>query len=190
MSKFGALCLLLTARRVSSAQETIAKHPLIVRTGGFPIGTEGNHPGCVWWLRDIFLMTQTILLAVMQGGIRHFQVPAYYALITRQVHGLDHHPLYLRLLQGLCRSCRVSNPAPFSNLPPRSDWRPRVRVLSSCVDAKLAKRSFRSRPDYTDSCRVHRGLATDPAVPVLSTRPPSCRLRHRPWPETATSSWC
>src|SRR5207247_4371444 len=38
--------------------------------GGFPIRTEGKPPRLrqLRWLRKIFLMTQTPLLAVMQGG--------------------------------------------------------------------------------------------------------------------------
>src|SRR5206468_7267401 len=38
--------------------------------GGFPIRTEGKPPRLrqLRWLREIFLMTQTPLLAVMQGG--------------------------------------------------------------------------------------------------------------------------
>jgi hypothetical protein len=40
------------------------------RTGWFSDRPKENHPVCVRfrWLREIFLMTQTPLLAVMQGG--------------------------------------------------------------------------------------------------------------------------
>src|SRR5712671_51012 len=51
-------------------QENIAKPPLIARTGWFSLITNGKPPRLRQrrWLRDIFLMTQPPLLAVMQGG--------------------------------------------------------------------------------------------------------------------------
>ncbi|PYS51978.1 MAG: hypothetical protein DMG13_17755 [Acidobacteria bacterium] len=53
-----------------SDQNIIAKPPLIARPGWFPMRTKGKPPRLrqLRWLREIYLMTQPPLLAVMQGG--------------------------------------------------------------------------------------------------------------------------
>ncbi|PYS46313.1 MAG: hypothetical protein DMG13_30305 [Acidobacteria bacterium] len=53
-----------------SDQKIIAKPPLTARPGWFSDKTNGKPPRLrqLRWLREIFLMTQPPLLAVVQGG--------------------------------------------------------------------------------------------------------------------------
>src|SRR6266571_5316127 len=52
--------------------------------GGFPMRTKGKPPRLrrLRWLREIFLMTQTPLLAVMQGGESR-QIPIFHSSYDR-----------------------------------------------------------------------------------------------------------
>jgi len=61
----------ITARRGGRAIKKISRSIRRSRgRGGFPMRTKGKPPRLrqLRWLREIFLMTQTPLLAVMQGG--------------------------------------------------------------------------------------------------------------------------
>src|SRR5206468_11249821 len=65
-----------------SDQKIIAKPPLTARPGGFPMKTNGKPPRLrqLRWLREIFLMTQPPLLAVVQGGDYRL-IPIYSLLL-------------------------------------------------------------------------------------------------------------
>jgi hypothetical protein len=62
---------------VAERSRNVAKHPLIAKPGSFSdenkMKTKGKPPRLrpVRWLREIFLMTQPPLLAVIQGGDYH-----------------------------------------------------------------------------------------------------------------------